>query len=49
MQTKCPESPTCNVALKNISDTMFLALHVRHIFAYVNEAPILETTGYSKQ
>ncbi len=46
---KCPESLTCNVALKNIADTVFLAFHVCHVFAYVNEAPILESTGYSKQ
>ncbi len=28
---------------------MFLALHACHVFAYVNKAPILESTGYSKQ
>ncbi len=48
-QCKCPESQTGNVALKNITDTMFSALHVCHVFAYVNKAPILESTGYSKQ
>ncbi len=46
---KCPESPPCNVALKNITVTMFLALYVCYVFAYVNEAPMLESTGYSEQ